>query len=76
MDDRLSRVPVVARLQSLEVKARGRPSISLPTDYPCPIETNKVIESGRSGHLALLSEQTSLKLALHVPDDEGYLLLK
>ena len=61
MDDRLSRV--VARLQNL-------PSISLPTDYPRPTETNKVIESE---HLALLSEQTSLsllKLVLHVHDGQ------
>ena len=63
MDDsgRLSRV--VARLQNL-------PSISLPTDYPRPAETNKLIESE---HLALLSEQTSLsllRLVLHAVNDE------
>jgi L-2-aminoadipate reductase len=61
MDDRLSRV--VARLQNL-------PSISLPTDYPRPTGTNKLIESE---HLALLSEQTSLsllKLVLHVHDEQ------
>ena len=61
MDGRLSRV--VARLQNL-------PSISLPTDYPRPTGTNKLIESE---HLALLSEQTSLsllKLVLHVHDEQ------
>ena len=61
MDNRLSRV--VARLQNL-------PSISLPTDYPRPTGTNKLIESE---HLALLSEHTSLsllKLVLHVHDEE------
>jgi len=61
MDDRLSRV--VARLQNL-------PSISLPTDYPRPAGTNKIIESE---HLAQLSEQTSLsllKLVLHVHDEQ------
>lgn len=61
MDGRLSRV--VARLQNL-------PSISLPTDYPRPTGTNKLIESE---HVALLSEQTSLsllKLVLHVHNEQ------
>lgn len=57
--DALSRV--LARLQNL-------PSMSLPTDYPRPIGTNKVIEAV---HIANLSESTSLallKLALHTED--------
>lgn len=44
------------------------PSMSLPTDYPRPIGTNKVIEAV---HIANLSEPTSLallKLALHTED--------
>lgn len=44
------------------------PSMSLPTDYPRPIGTNRVIEAV---HIANLSEPTSLallKLALHTED--------
>ncbi|RDB30310.1 L-2-aminoadipate reductase [Hypsizygus marmoreus] len=61
-DDRLARV--LARLQSL-------PSISLPTDYPRPSGTNKVIEAA---HLAQLSEQASLsllKLVLYDEDEDA-----
>lgn len=60
-DERLARV--VARLQSL-------PSISLPTDYPRPSGSNKLVEAA---HLAELSEQTCLsllKLTLY-DEDEG-----
>ncbi|TFK41626.1 hypothetical protein BDQ12DRAFT_663680 [Crucibulum laeve] len=49
-DERLTRV--LSRLQNL-------PSISLPTDYPRPAGSNKVIEAA---HLAQLPEQTSLSL--------------
>lgn len=49
-DNRLSRV--LSRLQNL-------PAISLPTDYPRPSGTNKVVEAA---YLAELSEQTSLSL--------------
>lgn len=49
-DSRLARV--VARLQNL-------PSISLPTDYPRPSGSNKLVEAA---HLAELSEQTCLSL--------------
>ncbi|KAL4068584.1 hypothetical protein V8B97DRAFT_1973578 [Scleroderma yunnanense] len=58
--DSLSRV--LARLQNL-------PSMSLPTDYPRPVGTNKLIEAA---HIADLSEQTSLallKLAVHTEDN-------
>ena len=57
--DVLSRV--LARLQNL-------PSMSLPTDYPRAVGTNKLIEAA---HVADLSEQTSLallKLAVHTED--------
>lgn len=60
-DERLARV--LARLQNV-------PSISLPTDYPRPTGTNKLIEAA---HLVELSEQTSLsllKLALYTENDE------
>ena len=59
--DALSRV--LARLQNL-------PSMSLPTDYPRAVGTNKLIEAA---HVADLSEQTSLallKLAVHTEDDD------
>jgi L-aminoadipate-semialdehyde dehydrogenase len=59
-DSRLTRV--VARLQNL-------PSIALPTDYPRPSGSNKLVEAA---HLAELSDQTSLallKLALY--DENG-----
>ena len=59
--ERLQRV--VARLQNL-------PAISLPTDYPRPTGTHKLIESV---HLAQLSEQTSLsllKLALYTQNED------
>ncbi|KAJ7243193.1 alpha-aminoadipate reductase Lys1p [Mycena haematopus] len=59
-DSRLTRV--VGRLQNL-------PSIALPTDYPRPSGSNKLIEAA---HLAELSDQTSLallKLALY--DENG-----
>src|ERR1700733_12348231 len=49
-DDRLARV--VARLQNL-------PSISLPSDYPRPSGSNKLVEVAYS---ADLSEQTCLSL--------------
>ncbi|KAK7046633.1 hypothetical protein R3P38DRAFT_2874843 [Favolaschia claudopus] len=55
-DSRLARV--VGRLQNL-------PSIALPTDYPRPSGSNKLVEAA---HLAELSDQTSLallKLALY-----------
>lgn len=58
--DSLSRV--LARLQNL-------PSMSLPTDYPRAVGTNKLIEAA---HIADLSEQTSLsllKLAVHTEDN-------
>ncbi|KAF8970209.1 alpha-aminoadipate reductase Lys1p [Flammula alnicola] len=61
-DERLNRV--LARLQNL-------PSISLPTDYPRPTGTNKLIESV---HLAQLSEQASLsllKLVLYTENEEA-----
>jgi L-aminoadipate-semialdehyde dehydrogenase len=61
-DERLSRV--LSRLQNL-------PSISLPTDYPRPTGTNKLIESV---HLAQVSEQTSLsllKLVLYTENEES-----
>ena len=61
-DSRLARV--VARLQNL-------PSISLPTDYPRPSGTNKLIEAA---HLATLSEQTSLsllKLVLYTENEDS-----
>jgi len=61
-DERLARV--LDRLQNL-------PSISLPTDYPRPTGTRKVIEAV---HQAELSEQTSLsllKLALYTENDEN-----
>jgi len=61
-DERLSRV--LSRLQNL-------PSISLPTDYPRPTGTNKLIESV---HLAQVSEQTSLsllKLVLYTENEEA-----
>ena len=60
--DALSRV--LGRLQDL-------PSISLPTDYPRPIGTNKLIEAA---HTTNLSEQTSLallKLALHTHNSDA-----
>lgn len=59
--DRLARV--VSRLQSL-------PSISLPTDYPRPSGTNKLVEAA---HVSELSEQTALsllKLVLYDENDE------
>ena len=59
--DALSRVLV--RLQNLL-------SMSLPTDYPRAVGTNKLIEAA---HVADLSEQTSLallKLAVHTEDDD------
>ena len=55
---------VLARLQNL-------PSMSLPTDYPRPVGTNKLIEAA---HTADLSDQTSLallKLALHTRDGDA-----
>lgn len=61
-DDRLARV--VARLQNL-------PSIALPTDYPRPSGSNKLVEAA---HLAELSEQTCLsllKLTLYTEDEDG-----
>lgn len=61
-NERLSRV--LSRLQNL-------PSISLPTDYPRPTGTNKLIESV---HLAQLSEQASLsllKLVLYTEHEES-----
>jgi L-2-aminoadipate reductase len=65
-NDRLARV--VARLQNL-------PSISLPTDYPRPSGSNKLVEAA---HFADLSEQTCLsllKLTLYASngdeDDDG-----
>ena len=58
-DDRLARA--LARLQNL-------PSISLPTDYPRPSGTHKLVEAA---HLAQLSEQTSLSLLKLVLFDEG-----
>lgn len=66
-DDRLARV--IARLQNL-------PSIALPTDYPQPSGSNKLVEAA---HLAELSDSTCLsllKLALYTddgdaPDEEG-----
>jgi L-2-aminoadipate reductase len=61
-DDRLARV--VARLQNL-------PSISLPTDYPRPSGSNKLVEAA---HLADLSEQTCLsllKLTLYSENEDG-----
>lgn len=54
---------VVGRLQNL-------PSISLPTDYPRPSGTNRLVEAA---HLATLSEQTSLsllKLVLHNENED------
>jgi L-aminoadipate-semialdehyde dehydrogenase len=60
--DRLARV--VARLQN-------PPSISLPTDYPRPSGTNRVVEVA---HLAELDEQTALcllKLALYTGDEDN-----
>ncbi|KDR72580.1 hypothetical protein GALMADRAFT_73591 [Galerina marginata CBS 339.88] len=60
-DERLQRV--LGRLQNL-------PAISLPTDYPRPTGTNKLIESV---HIAQLSEQTSLsllKLVLYTENDD------
>ena len=60
--DRLARV--VARLQNL-------PSISLPTDYPRPSGSNKLIEAA---HLAELSDQTCLsllKLTLYTEYGDG-----
>ncbi|KAJ2919007.1 hypothetical protein MD484_g1421, partial [Candolleomyces efflorescens] len=60
-DDRLERV--VARLQNL-------PALSLPTDYPRPKGTSKVVEAL---HTAQLSQQTSLsllKLALYNENEE------
>ncbi|KAJ7695395.1 hypothetical protein B0H17DRAFT_1198634 [Mycena rosella] len=62
MDPRLARV--VGRLQNL-------PSIALPTDYPRPSGSNKLVEAA---HLAELSDQTSLallKLALYDENDES-----
>lgn len=61
-DERLKRV--VGRLQNL-------PSISLPTDYPRPTRTNKLVEAV---HVAQLSEQTSLsllKLVLYTDDEDA-----
>jgi len=61
-DDRLARV--VARLQNL-------PSISLPTDYPRPSGSNKLVEVA---HSAELSEQTCLsllKLTLYTENGDG-----
>ena len=63
MDARLARV--LARLQNL-------PSMSLPTDYPRPSGSNKLIEVE---HVAELSENASLslmKLALYneIEDDD------
>jgi L-aminoadipate-semialdehyde dehydrogenase len=55
---------VVARLQNL-------PSISLPTDYPRPSGTHKLVEAA---HLAELSEQTSLsllKLVLYTENEDS-----
>ena len=60
-DNRLARV--LARLQNL-------PSISLPTDYPRPAGSNKLVEAV---HLTQLSEQTSLsllKLVLYTEDED------
>ncbi|KAH7910357.1 hypothetical protein BJ138DRAFT_1153040 [Hygrophoropsis aurantiaca] len=60
MADSLKRI--LTRLQNL-------PSMSLPTDYPRPSGSHKLIEAA---HLADLSEQTSLsllKLALHTETD-------
>ena len=60
--DRLARV--VARLQNL-------PSMSLPTDYPRPSGSSKVIEAA---HVAEFSEQTAhslLKLALFTENGDG-----
>ncbi|KAJ7096683.1 alpha-aminoadipate reductase Lys1p [Mycena belliarum] len=60
-DSRLARV--LSRLQNL-------PSIALPTDYPRPSGSNKLVEAA---HLAELSDQTSLallKLALYDENDE------
>ncbi|KAF8189813.1 hypothetical protein K438DRAFT_1971331 [Mycena galopus ATCC 62051] len=59
-DSRLTRV--VGKLQNL-------PSLALPTDYPRPSGSNKLVEAA---HLAELSDQTSLallKLALY--DESG-----
>ncbi|KAJ7627520.1 alpha-aminoadipate reductase Lys1p [Mycena polygramma] len=60
VDPRLTRV--VGKLQNL-------PSIALPTDYPRPSGSNKLVEAA---HLAELSDQTSLallKLALYDEND-------
>lgn len=60
--DRLARV--LGRLQNL-------PSISLPTDYPRPLGTHKLVEAA---HFAELSEQACLsllKLAVHGEDEDG-----
>ncbi|KII91221.1 hypothetical protein PLICRDRAFT_27968 [Plicaturopsis crispa FD-325 SS-3] len=61
-DETLTRV--VAKLQNL-------PSISLPTDYPRPSGTNKLVEAA---HVAELSEQTALsllKLVLYTEDEDA-----
>ncbi|KAF9049388.1 L-aminoadipate-semialdehyde dehydrogenase large subunit [Hymenopellis radicata] len=62
MDIRLARV--LSRLQSL-------PSMTLPTDYPRPSGSHKLVEVA---HLAQLSENASLalmKLALYNENEEG-----
>ncbi|PPQ87686.1 hypothetical protein CVT25_011453 [Psilocybe cyanescens] len=58
------------RLQSVVSRLQNLPSISLPTDYPRPTGTNKLIESV---HAAQLSEQASLsllKLVLYTEEDQ------
>lgn len=53
------------RLASALARLQALPSIALPTDYPRPAGSNKLVEAA---HLAKLSDQTSLallKLALY-----------
>ncbi|KAF8434536.1 hypothetical protein L210DRAFT_3553148 [Boletus edulis BED1] len=57
----LSRVS--ARLQNL-------PSMSLPTDYPRPIGTNKLIEAAHTANLPELTSLALLKLALQTHDGD------
>src|SRR4051812_14829423 len=59
-EDRISRV--LARLQNL-------PSISLPTDYPRPTGTHKLIEAAFFSNLSEKTALSLLKLALYAEEE-------
>lgn len=62
MAERLTRV--VSRLQSL-------PSISLPTDYPRPAGSNKLIEAAHAAELSGTVATSLMRLALYTEDENG-----